>query len=137
MIRDVIDANFIVESVPLTEEDTWIFQKTLSVPPNRPVDDESPEFKEWQKGIVRTNDPVTVLPANATMFDVLAQAGIFSSKSDARKNWKGVVEIPWGWSEFTVGKLKHQVFIWKMRPANVPEPLPNSRVEDKRIDNIN
>ena len=133
-----IDANFLIETMPLIEDDKHIFWKCIFIPPNRPEIEEGPEWDAWANARVWSNEPVTILPANATMFDVLAQAGIFSSKSDARKNWKGVVEIPWGWSEFTVGKLKHQVFI--MKPFDIenppPMPLPNSRVENKRIDNV-
>lgn len=47
------------------------------------------------------------------MADLLAMAGIFPSKGQARKNgWDGV-EIPDGFSTHQVGKLKHQVSILK------------------------
>lgn len=54
------------------------------------------------------------LPAETNMLDILVQAGIFSSKGQAKKNgWKDRVEIPDGFSEFIVGKLKHMITILK------------------------
>ena len=58
-------------------------------------------------------EPVDVLPASATMLDALVKAGIFPSKSEARKNWKGPIEIPDGFSEWVVGKLKNRMTILK------------------------
>lgn len=59
-------------------------------------------------------EPAIIIDHKATMFDVLAYAGVFSSKTEARKNWKGPVEIPLGFSEFTIGKLKHKITILKV-----------------------
>jgi hypothetical protein len=61
--------------------------------------------------------PIIHLPESATMLDVLATAKIFASKGETRKNWKGPLEIPFGFSEFTVGKLKHRVTILKKKEA--------------------
>ena len=48
------------------------------------------------------------------MYDVLKIAGIFRSKSEARKNWKRTgKEIPKGYNEFlNIGKLHNQIFIF-------------------------
>ena len=51
--------------------------------------------------------------ANKDMFDILVMAECFSSKGQARKSWtKTGAEIPKGWSEFFVGKLKKHLAIW-------------------------
>lgn len=47
------------------------------------------------------------------MFDILVGIGVFKSKSEARKNWRGTgQQIPEGFNSFTVGKLKNRIFIW-------------------------
>ena len=47
------------------------------------------------------------------MFDLLIILGAFSSKSQAKKNWKNTkATIPSGWSEFFVGKKKRWLCIW-------------------------
>lgn len=49
----------------------------------------------------------------ADIFDVLIAAGAFESKSQARKNWQGIKEIPAGYSEIgPIGKGKLMMFIW-------------------------
>lgn len=56
-------------------------------------------------------EDVWEMPVGTTFADILVKAGIFKSKSDAKRNgWDK--PIPDGWSEFTVGKLKHQISIW-------------------------
>ena len=64
---------------------------------------------------------VTVLPRDQhpTMLDVLVHAGIFPSKGQARKNWKGEVEIPMGFTQITAGKLRTLISI-----HNPPDDLP-------------
>ena len=48
-----------------------------------------------------------------TIFDVLVLAGLFESKGQARKNWKGIQNIPTGWTELqSLGKSKLSIFIW-------------------------
>jgi hypothetical protein len=55
-----------------------------------------------------------IIPAHFDMWDLLAHLKLFPSKSQARKdqNWKHVLEIPKGFNEFTIGKLKHKIFIF-------------------------
>jgi hypothetical protein len=74
--------------------------------------------------------PMHRIPANSTMLDVLVIANIFSSKSEARKNWRGPVEIPWGFSERLVGKMKAQITIFKRSSiVPIPEPEPVTKIE--------
>ena len=52
------------------------------------------------------------------MLDVLVVLKCFPSKSQARKNWKGSVAFPTGWSEFRIGKHKaHKVHICIWNPT--------------------
>ena len=47
----------------------------------------------------------------ADIFDLLVFSGIFMSKNEARKNWKGIKELPSGYSEIgPVGKSKVMIF---------------------------
>lgn len=48
------------------------------------------------------------VPRETDMLDLLVQTGIFTSKGEAKRNgWKDKRNIPEGFSETTVGKLKH------------------------------
>lgn len=61
----------------------------------------------------RPDPPVNVIkPGEFTMIDLLVMLGTFPSKSQARKNWKGPVDIPGGYSEWTCGKMRRQLNIW-------------------------
>lgn len=53
---------------------------------------------------------------HVNMLDILTMAGIFPSKGQARKNWNGPVEIPWGFNQWTVGKHKQVITVWKPIP---------------------
>lgn len=73
-------------------------------------------------------EDVTLIQPNSTMLDVLVHVGIFSSKSQDRKNWNNIAskldlksfEIPEGWSDFDkVGKLKHRITILNATPLNL------------------
>ena len=45
------------------------------------------------------------------VFDLLVQAGCFTSKNEARKNWKGIQKIPEGYFEIgPIGKSKVMIF---------------------------
>lgn len=49
----------------------------------------------------------------ADIFDILVKAGVFESKGQARKNWKGITTLPTGWTELgPIGKAKLYIFIW-------------------------
>ena len=54
------------------------------------------------------------------MFDILVKAQIFPSRNIARKNWKGCIDIPEGFSEFTkIGK--HNKTITIFNPKEIKE----------------
>jgi hypothetical protein len=46
------------------------------------------------------------------MFDLLVTMGVFVSRSDAGRNWRGTKDVPMGWSRFVVGKLRKELCIW-------------------------
>jgi len=47
------------------------------------------------------------------IWSILVESGAFESKSQARKNWQGIKEIPSGWTEIgPIGKQKLMIFIW-------------------------
>lgn len=73
---------------------------------------------EWDRNNLFPDDEDVVLirfdnPRIKDMFDILVLAEVFSSRGQAKKNWKKTTaEIPKGWSEFWVGKKKKQICIW-------------------------
>lgn len=57
-------------------------------------------------------EDVFIMPEGTTLIDLLVLMGIFTSKSQAKKNWKGVIEIPSGFSHFSkLGKLNKTLTI--------------------------
>lgn len=67
------------------------------------------------------DDEPAILLAPVEMADIMVQVGIFPSKGQARKNGYGGEKavIPPGYTELTVGKLKHKVFIFCPTEQNV------------------
>lgn len=62
-------------------------------------------------GSSSVDEKVHVLPSTTSFADIMVMFNIFSSKGQAKKNgWDK--PIPFGWSEWTVGKLKHTLWIW-------------------------
>ena len=54
---------------------------------------------------------IIYLEQNNNMSDVVAIAGIYDSKSQAKKDgWNKPIED--GYSEFVIGKLKTKIYIW-------------------------
>lgn len=51
------------------------------------------------------------VPDDWDMLNILVLAAIFPSKSQARKNFKGPTEIPFGSHLFILGKKKIKVFV--------------------------
>ena len=80
---------------------------------------EHPNFSKRDERLIFGEGAFVRLPRTATMIDVLVAAGIFPSKSQARKNWKGETTIGIGITEFTAGKLRTEIFIHKP-----PDDLP-------------
>lgn len=54
---------------------------------------------------------VSVVPPGTSIYVLLIQLGSFTSLGQAKKNWNGPREIPEGFSEFTVGKLRRKLYI--------------------------
>jgi len=54
------------------------------------------------------------------MFDILVEAGLFRSKSDARKNWKRTgKDVPEGFTDIKdIGKLHNRLTIWNPKEDN-------------------
>jgi hypothetical protein len=59
-------------------------------------------------------EPINHIQADASfdMYDALILLGVFNSRSQARKNWKGTREFPPGFTHFSVGKLRTQFWVW-------------------------
>jgi len=51
-------------------------------------------------------------PRLRDMLDVLVLMSCFTSRTQARKNWKGPIDFPPGWNEFWVGKLRRHLCMW-------------------------
>jgi hypothetical protein len=61
-------------------------------------------------GPLEETDKFIVIQPEWIMAHLVAGAGIFKSVGDAKRNgWNK--PIPNGWSSFTIGKLKHKLFI--------------------------
>lgn len=81
---------------------------------------EHPNFSKRDRRLIFEDDVATTLPRGATMADVLVLAGVFPSKTQARKNWKGDNEIPEGLNKFhNVGKRRITIFVHKP-PSDLP-----------------
>ncbi|KKK52508.1 hypothetical protein LCGC14_3104210 [marine sediment metagenome] len=61
--------------------------------------------------------PVWLAPEDTDMLDVLVAAKIFTSRTAARKIWRGSIHIPDGWSDYEVGRLHTRIWILKPRGA--------------------
>lgn len=56
----------------------------------------------------------TVLPLDTTWWDILVEAGIFKSKSQARKNWKGSKEVSPGFHQIVAGKKRIEICVHRV-----------------------
>lgn len=72
-------------------------------------------------GFVRGEDKPALFPNDedvlevsplTDIWDLLLMLGAFPSRGQAKKNWKGPKQIPDGWSEFYVGKIRRHLCIW-------------------------
>jgi len=65
-----------------------------------------------------TMDDVLFISEEWDMYDLLKHIGAFPSKGQARKNWKHSEgpDIPKGFSIFTFGKLKHELYVLNAVP---------------------
>lgn len=71
-------------------------------------------FGEEFEGQVRT-DPIIFVSKEADMYDILLLTGIFTTRSNAKRDWKRTgKEIPKGFSYFQkIGKRNARLVIWK------------------------
>jgi hypothetical protein len=59
------------------------------------------------------NCPTMLYPDGTTIWEILVDGGAFESKGQARKNWRGITTLPFGWTELgPIGKAKLHIFIW-------------------------
>lgn len=76
------------------------------------------EYYEQEKDLIygmfrRGIDEITYIDYPRDMYDLLVNAGIFTSRSKARSQWDGDKDIPKGYSEFKkLGKYKKGIFIF-------------------------
>jgi len=65
--------------------------------------------------LFREDKEFKFLNKNVDLFDILVDAEIFKSKSDARRNWnRSSKDIEYGWTKIDdIGKFRHIVSIWK------------------------
>jgi hypothetical protein len=63
---------------------------------------------EWDESIIMLSPE-----DKRDVLDLLVEMGVFPSKGQARKNWKGSVTIPSGFSDFAgIGKMRRRLTIW-------------------------
>jgi hypothetical protein len=60
-------------------------------------------------------DVVELVDEGADVLDLLVLMKVFPSKGQARKNWRGPVQIPPGWTETATSKSRNRkfLFVWK------------------------
>lgn len=58
----------------------------------------------------RDEEVIEIDPEEKDMYDLLVMLGSFSSRSQAKKNWKQSEILP-GYSEYYIGKLKRRLCI--------------------------
>jgi hypothetical protein len=81
----------------------------------------NPDGADWDtvqfcRDVIFDGSPVTELPRTATWLDVLVQVGIFPSKGQARKNWKGPVDIEPGLTILQAGKKRIEIAVHRVIP---------------------
>jgi len=73
---------------------------------------DSDRVRDGDRAMLFPDDEDVRVCSGVDMYDLLVMVGVFKSKGDARKNWHGVRDIPGGWSEYKVGKLKKELCVW-------------------------
>lgn len=80
-------------------------------------------------------EPVEIFPAGTTMIDLLIHLGVFKSRGQAKKNWKGPQEIPEGFSDFTgIGKLRRE--LWILNPVDICVLNPIKEENEKHTNTL-
>jgi len=72
-------------------------------------------FPEIEPDLFGTEHVQHISPS-INMLDILVQAGFFSSKGQARKNWHGERDIPLGFNVWIIGKHREVLAIWNPMP---------------------
>lgn len=73
--------------------------------------------RESDSRLFPPDENIYTLPAETDMLEVLVLAGVWSSKSQARKNWGGDKFIHAGWTDITLGKKNRvRICIWNPAP---------------------
>lgn len=69
---------------------------------------------EDRDSLFKAEDRVEIVEEGSDILDLLVKMGIFPSRGQARKNWRGPVEIPGGWTEAATSKGRNRrfLFIW-------------------------
>jgi len=64
-------------------------------------------------------ETVQIVPSTFDVFDMLVDAGLFRSKSEARKNWKRTgKDVPEGFTDIkNIGKLHNRLTIWNPKES--------------------
>ena len=71
-----------------------------------------------EKELFFCGEDVEYLSEETDMLDILVKCEIFSSKSQARKSGKSK-DIPEGFTDLTIGKLKKKICIFKANEKNL------------------
>lgn len=74
------------------------------------------ETVQFCRDAIFDGSPVTQLVPTATWLDVLVVVGIFPSKGQARKNWKGPVDIEPGLTILQAGKKRIEIAVHRVIP---------------------
>lgn len=70
-------------------------------------------FDTSDRLLIFGDEPVAILE-KADIFDLLVKSGCFPSKKQAQKNWQGIREIPWGYTEIgPIGKSKVMICVMR------------------------
>ena len=69
-----------------------------------------------EQNLFFSGEPVEFINNDVTLIDLLVENKVFPSKKQAFKNWKQK-EIPQGFSEFVIGKLKNRITILNLRES--------------------
>lgn len=90
---------------------------------NIPINQVNGDILNTIRSVVFENDDGTpgnfhLLPTDATMIDVLLEAEVFMTRSQAKKNFNGKIEIPHGFSKSRHGKKRIEIAIFKPIEVN-------------------
>lgn len=80
------------------------------------------EAELFMNASIHPQDEITYLKPPVDMLDVLVLGGFFTSKSQAQKaGWPR--ELPTGYNEWQIGKLKRWLYLFNPDERNIPMDL--------------